>query len=136
MRRSAEPLDLLPLPFEGKAYFVLVNPKFEAPTREMRAALPAQVAFKSMLSNSVAGGSLVRPLRCVFSRCSPCANAYAGLCSRTICETIRIKRCGKLLLIVQSIGSQLPQRARFRSSMHGTLPSELRSDKLPRFARR
>lgn len=40
---------------------MLVTPVFEAPTREMRAALPAEVPFKSMISNSVAGASLVRP---------------------------------------------------------------------------
>ena len=62
--RSTDPLDLLRL--EGKAApelrFVLVNPVFEAPTREMRVVLPEFVPFKQMLSNSVAGGSLVRPV--------------------------------------------------------------------------
>lgn len=58
--RSAKPLNILRLPFTGELYFVLVNPAFEAPTREMRAALPAKVPFSSMISNSVAGGSLVR----------------------------------------------------------------------------
>jgi homoserine kinase len=39
----------VPLPFGGSAnnqqplWFVLVNPKFEAPTKEMRAVLPQQV---------------------------------------------------------------------------------------------
>jgi hypothetical protein len=65
VRRSAEPLDLLPLPFNSAddLFFVLVNPKCEAPTRQMRAALPEQVPFRSMISNSVAGGSLVRAER-------------------------------------------------------------------------
>ena len=57
--RSAAPLDLVPLPFSGELWFVLVNPMFEAPTREMRAALPATVPFQKLLANSVAGGSLV-----------------------------------------------------------------------------
>lgn len=48
-RRSCDPLQLLPLPFGGDPnnarplYFALVNPKFEAPTKEMRAVLPDQV---------------------------------------------------------------------------------------------
>ena len=58
--RSADPLDLVKLPFQGDCKFVLVTPKFEAPTREMRAALPAEVPFESMISNNIAGGSLVR----------------------------------------------------------------------------
>ena len=57
--RNAQPLDIVQLPFTGSVFFVLVNPKFEAPTREMRAALPADVPFRNMVSNSVAGGSLV-----------------------------------------------------------------------------
>jgi homoserine kinase len=56
---SVDPLDLVRLPFEGDCKFVLVTPKFEAPTREMRAALPTEVPFKSMISNNIAGGSLV-----------------------------------------------------------------------------
>ena len=60
--RSADALDLRRLtsakPLQLK--FVLVNPVFEAPTREMRAALPEQVPFKQLISNSVAGASLVR----------------------------------------------------------------------------
>lgn len=47
--RSCDPLQLVPLPFGGDPnnalplWFVLVNPKFEAPTKEMRAVLPQQV---------------------------------------------------------------------------------------------
>jgi len=40
-------------------YFVLVNPVFEAPTAKMRAALPADVPFKSMVHNATHGGALV-----------------------------------------------------------------------------
>jgi homoserine kinase len=42
------------LPFGGSAnnqqplWFVLVNPKFEAPTKEMRAALPQEVKIIGM----------------------------------------------------------------------------------------
>lgn len=57
--RSTEPLEIYQLPFDAPLYFVLVNPKFEAPTREMRAALPTQVPFKSLISNSVQGGALI-----------------------------------------------------------------------------
>jgi homoserine kinase len=40
----------VPLPFGGSSnnqqplWFVLVNPKFEAPTKEMRAVLPKEVS--------------------------------------------------------------------------------------------
>lgn len=40
-------------------YFVLVNPLFEAPTKQMRAVLPKEVPFKSMIHNSTQGGALV-----------------------------------------------------------------------------
>jgi homoserine kinase len=40
-------------------YFVLVNPVFEAPTAKMRAALPQDVPFKSLVHNSTHGGALV-----------------------------------------------------------------------------
>jgi homoserine kinase len=40
-------------------YFVLVNPVFEAPTAKMRAALPKEVPFKSLVHNSTHGGALV-----------------------------------------------------------------------------
>jgi len=38
---------------------VLVNPKFEAPTAEMRAVLPKMVPMVSAINNSAMGGSLV-----------------------------------------------------------------------------
>lgn len=49
--RSCDPLQLVPLPFGGSSnnqqplWFVLVNPKFEAPTKEMRAVLPKEVSL-------------------------------------------------------------------------------------------
>jgi homoserine kinase len=68
--RSCDPLDLVRLPYGALSslgstsavpplYFVLVNPKFEAPTAKMRAALPPSVPFKSMVHNCCQGGSLV-----------------------------------------------------------------------------
>lgn len=60
MRRSCEPLDIQRLAFPGDLYFVLVNPVFEAPTAEMRAALPKEVAMASAIHNCAMGGSLVR----------------------------------------------------------------------------
>ena len=61
-RRSCDPLELVRLPFGAGAeplYFVLVNPLFEAPTKQMRAVLPRDVPFKSMIHNSTQGGALV-----------------------------------------------------------------------------
>lgn len=40
--------------------FALVNPVFEAPTREMRAVLPREVPLSSSIRNCCMGGSLVR----------------------------------------------------------------------------
>lgn len=57
--RGCDPLDLQALPFNGDLWFVLVNPKFEAPTAEMRAVLPKQVPMKSAIHNCSMGGSLV-----------------------------------------------------------------------------
>eukprot|EP00878_Enallax_costatus_P009140 GHUV01009554.1.p1 GENE.GHUV01009554.1~~GHUV01009554.1.p1 ORF type:complete len:362 (+),score=75.51 GHUV01009554.1:332-1417(+) len=61
--RSCSPLQLVPLPFGGgnnqPLWFTLVNPMFEAPTKKMRAVLPQEVPFKSMINNSCQGGSLV-----------------------------------------------------------------------------
>jgi homoserine kinase len=61
------PLDILQLPFGSEPsssslselWFVLVNPLFEAPTAQMRAALPKQVAMSSAVKNCAAGGALV-----------------------------------------------------------------------------
>jgi homoserine kinase len=47
------------LQFAGDLWFVLVNPKFEAPTAEMRAVLPAEVPRQSWIHNAAMGGSLV-----------------------------------------------------------------------------
>eukprot|EP00271_Cylindrocystis_brebissonii_P005550 TRINITY_DN17638_c0_g1_i1.p1 TRINITY_DN17638_c0_g1~~TRINITY_DN17638_c0_g1_i1.p1 ORF type:complete len:435 (-),score=70.83 TRINITY_DN17638_c0_g1_i1:314-1618(-) len=59
--RSYDPLDLIRLQFpEGKElFFVLVSPVFEAPTKAMRAALPAKVSMKSHIANSSQAGALV-----------------------------------------------------------------------------
>lgn len=58
--RSLQPLDLQQLLFaKGDLYFVLVNPKFEAPTAEMRAVLPKMVPMTSAIHNSSMGASLV-----------------------------------------------------------------------------
>lgn len=64
VRRSCNPLDIQQLTFPGDLWFVLVNPVFEAPTAEMRAVLPKQVAMSSAVHNCAMGGSLVRP-RCL-----------------------------------------------------------------------
>lgn len=48
---------------------MLVNPKFEAPTAEMRAVLPKQVPMQQVVHNSSMGASLVRA---GFSTCWRC----------------------------------------------------------------
>jgi homoserine kinase len=60
--RSYEPLTLLPLRFGGQLdslWFVLVTPVFEAPTREMRAALPPSVPMALHVANAASGAGLV-----------------------------------------------------------------------------
>ena len=57
--RSLKPLDVRKLPFPGDLYFVLVNPVFEAPTMQMRAALPEMVSMADSIANCSQGGSLV-----------------------------------------------------------------------------
>ena len=60
VRRSTKPLDLQRLESGGPLWFALVNPKFEAPTAEMRAVLPKDVPMSSQIHNAAMGGSLVR----------------------------------------------------------------------------
>lgn len=57
--RSCDPLDIQRLPFDGDLWFVLVNPRFEAPTAEMRAVLPKEIPMKQVINNCAMGGSLV-----------------------------------------------------------------------------
>jgi homoserine kinase len=69
IRACAPTLDLQRLPYGAAAaaagrapddlYFVLVNPRFEAPTAEMRAALSATVPMASAVRNGAWGASLV-----------------------------------------------------------------------------
>jgi flagellar biosynthesis protein FliQ len=62
--RSYEPLDLLRINFpeEKELVFVLVSPEFEAPTKKMRAALPADISMKDHVKNSSQAASLVAAL--------------------------------------------------------------------------
>lgn len=59
--RSYDPLELIQLPFplDKELLFVLVNPEFEAPTKKMRAVLPAEISFKNHIWNSSQAGALV-----------------------------------------------------------------------------
>lgn len=55
-----QPLDLQALRYSGDdLMFVLVNPKFEAPTAEMRAVLPKQVPTAQVVNNCSMGATLV-----------------------------------------------------------------------------
>lgn len=72
-RRGLKPLDIQQLLFaKGDLYFVLVNPKFEAPTAEMRAVLPPMVPMVAAINNSAMGGSLVRLCYMVFAGLTVC----------------------------------------------------------------
>jgi homoserine kinase len=58
--RSCDPLDLQALTYgSDDLFFVLVNPKFEAPTAEMRAVLPKEVAMPKLVNNCSMGATLV-----------------------------------------------------------------------------
>ena len=55
-----KPLDIQQLLFaKGDLFFVLVNPKFEAPTAQMRAVLPQVVPMAAAINNCAMGASLV-----------------------------------------------------------------------------
>jgi len=57
---QGEPLDLQALTYKGSDLtFVLVNPKFEAPTAEMRAVLPKEVPMSKVINNCAMGATLV-----------------------------------------------------------------------------
>eukprot|EP01025_Chloroclados_australasicus_P052431 TRINITY_DN6111_c0_g1_i4.p1 TRINITY_DN6111_c0_g1~~TRINITY_DN6111_c0_g1_i4.p1 ORF type:complete len:364 (+),score=46.01 TRINITY_DN6111_c0_g1_i4:75-1166(+) len=59
--RSNDPLDVQQLKWpEGlDLYFVMVNPKFQAPTAKMRAVLPKEVPMSKVVHNCAWGASLV-----------------------------------------------------------------------------
>ncbi|KAH7669336.1 Galactokinase/homoserine kinase protein [Dioscorea alata] len=59
--RSYEPFEILPLnfPADRDLVFVLVSPDFEAPTKKMREALPAEVGMKEHIRNSSQAAALV-----------------------------------------------------------------------------
>ena len=59
--RSYEPLDLMKLDFpaDKNLFFVLVSPEFEAPTKKMRAALPAEIGMPHHVWNCSQAGALV-----------------------------------------------------------------------------
>ena len=59
--RSYEPLDLIQLkfPIDDDLFFVLVSPDFEASTKKMRAALPAEIGMPHHVWNCSQAGALV-----------------------------------------------------------------------------
>ncbi|KAK7299785.1 hypothetical protein RJT34_10612 [Clitoria ternatea] len=59
--RNYEPLELMELKFpsDKELYFVLVTPEFEAPTKKMRAALPAEIGMPHHVWNCSQAGALV-----------------------------------------------------------------------------
>ncbi|KAI9181819.1 hypothetical protein LWI28_018959 [Acer negundo] len=59
--RSYDPLELMRLefPINKELFFVLVSPEFEAPTKKMRAALPAEVGMPHHVWNCSQAGALV-----------------------------------------------------------------------------
>lgn len=59
--RNYEPLELMRLTFpeDKELFFVLATPQFEAPTKKMRAALPAEIEMAHHVWNSSQAGALV-----------------------------------------------------------------------------
>ncbi|EOX98909.1 hypothetical protein QUC31_014912 [Theobroma cacao] len=59
--KSYEPLELKPLIFPNnqELFFILVSPEFEAPTKKMRAALPAEIGMPQHVWNCSQAGALV-----------------------------------------------------------------------------
>ncbi|CAI5927800.1 unnamed protein product [Closterium sp. NIES-64] len=84
--RSYRPLHLIPLAFgEGKKlFFVVVTPAFEAPTKEMRAALPKEITMASHVANSSQAAALIHAIHTGDARL-----LGAALASDTIVEPRR-----------------------------------------------
>ncbi|CAI7799682.1 unnamed protein product [Closterium sp. NIES-54] len=84
--RSYRPLHLIPLTFgEGKKlFFVVVTPAFEAPTKEMRAALPKEITMASHVANSSQAAALIHAIHTGDARL-----LGAALASDTIVEPRR-----------------------------------------------
>ncbi|XP_026408223.1 homoserine kinase-like [Papaver somniferum] len=59
--QNYNPLNVVKLPFpsDKDLFFVLVNPEFEAPTKKMRAVLPAHITLEDHTWNSSQAGALV-----------------------------------------------------------------------------
>ncbi|KAJ8490293.1 hypothetical protein OPV22_012014 [Ensete ventricosum] len=59
--RSYDPFEIIRLEFpaDRELYFVLVGPEFEAPTKKMREALPADIPMKDHVRNSSQAAALV-----------------------------------------------------------------------------
>ncbi|KAG6392894.1 hypothetical protein SASPL_147122 [Salvia splendens] len=59
--RSYEPLELIQpnFPSEKRLYFAPLNPKFEAPTKEIKAALRPEVSMSNHVWNCSQAGALV-----------------------------------------------------------------------------
>ncbi|XWS39672.1 hypothetical protein CRYUN_Cryun18bG0074900 [Craigia yunnanensis] len=59
--KSYEPLELKPLNFpeNQELFFILVSPEFEAPTKKMRAVLPAEIGMPHHVWNCSQAGALV-----------------------------------------------------------------------------
>ncbi|PPR91970.1 hypothetical protein GOBAR_AA28713 [Gossypium barbadense] len=59
--KSYDPLELKPLifPQNQELFFILVSPEFEAPTKKMRAALPAEIGMPHHVWNCSQAGALV-----------------------------------------------------------------------------
>ncbi|GJP45087.1 hypothetical protein CLOM_g4480, partial [Closterium sp. NIES-68] len=89
--RSYRPLHLIPLAFGGgsgdgakKLFFVVVTPAFEAPTKEMRAALPKEITMASHVANSSQAAALIHAINTADPRL-----LGAALASDTIVEPRR-----------------------------------------------
>ncbi|CAI5467170.1 unnamed protein product [Closterium sp. Yama58-4] len=89
--RSYRPLHLIPLAFGGesggegkKLFFVVVTPAFEAPTKEMRAALPKEITMASHVANSSQAAALIHAIHTGDARL-----LGAALASDTIVEPRR-----------------------------------------------
>lgn len=59
--RNYNPLEIMQLEFPGDKdlFFVLVSPEFEAPTKKMRALVPAEIGMKDHIFNSSQAAALV-----------------------------------------------------------------------------
>ncbi len=111
--RSTEPLDVVRLPVPPNLFLAVVHPDFELPTREARAALPAQVSLKDMVYNTAQIAAFV----------AACHNGEAGLLGRAMEESVVTPARAALIPGAAEVMARARKEGALGSSICGAGPS-------------